>query len=176
MTKSETSQAARPSNNTALTSITLSQLRKKEQLWYKIHVLLYDLRNIKTDHASEMRTLSTTDELYISSPYFSEAEAAQTKSALIIDAENIGDKPSTVEEFIKTQLETFFEKRRASGDARPCGPHDLAPIYEKAFGIEHTVLQDEKLLARLRRSGLGESIEGSKNAIAAGKKKKRKGK
>ena len=46
---------------------TLSDLKQNAQVWYKIHVLPYDICNIATDRSSEMRTLSTTDELYISS-------------------------------------------------------------------------------------------------------------
>ena len=45
-------------------------------MWYKIRVLIYDLRNLAKDHDSEQRTLCTTDELYISEPYFSPTEAA----------------------------------------------------------------------------------------------------
>ena len=64
----------------------------------------------------------------------------------------------TVEEAIKEMLAGFFDKRRASGDSRPCGPHDMAPIYEKVFNIESSELRDERFLSRLRRSGLGDSL------------------
>lgn len=175
MTKSKTSQSF---DSTTSSPITLSKIRENAQLWYKIHVLLYDLRNIKTDPSSSTRTLSTTDELYISSPYFTSSEALLVKSAIITNSDVIinSDNTVTVEEFIKTQLENFFEKRRASGDARPCGPHDLAPIYERAFGIERAAMKDERFLARLRRSGLGDGNEISKNATdsrVAGKKEER---
>lgn len=63
----------------------------------------------------------------------------------------------TVEEAIKEGLAGVFDKRRASGDSRPCGPHDMAPIYEEVFGIEPSELRDERFLSRVRRSGLGES-------------------
>jgi hypothetical protein len=62
----------------------------------------------------------------------------------------------TVEEAIKTRLAKFFEKRRASGDSRPCGPHDMVPIYERVFGVQKSELEDERFLGRLRRSGLDE--------------------
>lgn len=45
-------------------------------------------------------------------------------------------EPNTVEEAIKERMAGFFDKRRASGDSRLCGPHDMAPIYEKVFNIE----------------------------------------
>lgn len=60
----------------------------------------------------------------------------------------------TIEEAIKHKLTNFFNKRRASGDSRPCGPHDMAPIYKKVFEISHAEIQDPRFLARLRRSGL----------------------
>lgn len=63
-----------------------------------------------------------------------------------------------MEEAIHERLVGFFDKRRASGDSRPCGPHDMAPIYEKVFNIEPSELRNEHFLSRLRRSGLGESL------------------
>lgn len=62
-----------------------------------------------------------------------------------------------MEEAIHERLTDFFDKRRASGDARPCGPHDMVPIYATVFGIPKEQLSDERFLGHLRRSGLGES-------------------
>jgi hypothetical protein len=146
-------------------------------LWYKIHVLLYDLCNIATDRAAEARTLATTDELYISAPYFTPSEASLIKTTRISppvlnetpefemveydDEDEVqqnqaapSGEPITIEEAIKACLQNFFEKRRASGDARPCGPHDMAPIYLAVFGIAKDELKDEKFTSRLRRAGL----------------------
>lgn len=64
---------------------------------------------------------------------------------------------TTVEQAISTDLENFFEKRRASGDCRPCGPHDMVPVYLSRFGIEKAEIEDEKFVSRVRRSGLGAS-------------------
>ncbi|KAI9684248.1 MAG: hypothetical protein M1822_005721 [Bathelium mastoideum] len=128
-------------------SSTLAGLRADSNLWYKICVLNYDLSNPKKDHNSEMRTLCTTDELYISTPYFSPDEATRIKSAILDDG-------STIEQAITSSLTNFFEKRRASGDSRPCGPHDMAPVYRLCFGIEKAEIEDKKFLSRLRRSGL----------------------
>ncbi|KAI1324073.1 hypothetical protein F5Y16DRAFT_323916 [Xylariaceae sp. FL0255] len=60
----------------------------------------------------------------------------------------------SVEEVIQLRWQNFFEKRRASGDARPCGPHDLAPAYLRVFGVSVEELSDEKFLSRFRRMGL----------------------
>lgn len=143
---------------------TTSTLKSDPNIGYKIKVLLYDLRNITKDRASEQRTMNTVDELYISTPYFTFEEAAHIKSA-VVDS-NLTNKddfstdlrgnaqPLTVEEAIHASLKGFFEKRKASGDARPCGPHEMAPIYEEIFGIPREDLQDERFLSRLRRQGL----------------------
>jgi hypothetical protein len=77
----------------------------------------------------------------------------------------------TVEEAITSCLRNFFAKRRASGDARPCGPHDMAPIYKAVFQITTKDLRNEKFLSRLRRTGLGQSNE---NAVDEEDKSKQK--
>jgi hypothetical protein len=142
------------------TSVKTSILLSDSRLRYKLSVLIYDLRNIMKDHNSEVRTLSTTDELYLSLPYFTNAESAAIKTALV-DRTDVGEldgikleQNQTSEMAIKTNLATFFEKRKASEDSRPCGPHDIAPLYQKVFGIETAEIQDDRFLARLRRQGL----------------------
>ncbi|KAM7205746.1 hypothetical protein V8F20_002979 [Naviculisporaceae sp. PSN 640] len=61
----------------------------------------------------------------------------------------------TVEQAIQAKLSGFLDKRKASGDARPCGPHDMAIIYEEIFNIiKNEVEGDEKFLSRLRRCGV----------------------
>jgi hypothetical protein len=60
----------------------------------------------------------------------------------------------TAEEAIKARLAGFLSKRKASGDARPCGPHDLAPVYMRVFGVAKAEIEDERFLRRLRRSGV----------------------
>lgn len=171
------------------TKSTLSDIMQNFNLWYKIHVLIYDLRNINSDRSSESRTLRTTDELYISSPYFTPSESNLIKATIVTGTsdskatviDGISDSKSipviqeskTVEEAIHQRLAGFFDKRRASGDSRPCGPHDMAPIYEKVFKIEPSELRDERFLSRLRRSGLGESLPKEKETNKGTKQGKR---
>lgn len=154
--------------------MTISTIRQDTELWYGIRVLLYDLSNLGSDPSAEKRLSSTTHELYISTPYFMESEALKIRTALMdntIEAAATEDqsastvqdcssscfKKPTVEEAIHNRLEHFFDKRRAGGDSRPCGPHDMVPIYVSAFGIGKDELKDERFLSRLRRSGLGDS-------------------
>lgn len=129
---------------------TLAELRNDRDLWYKVCVLLYDLHNLRKDKTCESRTLQTTDPQYISAPYFSDEEAATVKGTVLTTG-------FTVEEAITKELENFFEKRKASGDWRPCGPHDMAPMYLSVFGIDKSEIEDEKFVSRIKRSGLGVS-------------------
>lgn len=144
-------------------------------LGYKIRVLLYDFQNITKDPSSERRINSTTDEHYISGPYFDDGQARMVKAAIVdadlpkydptisgdTDGENAdealesrGLEGQTLDEAIRTSLNRFIDKRRASGDARPCGPHHLAPLYASLFGIKMEEIQDSKFLGRLRRAGV----------------------
>jgi len=192
---------------TQKTDMNLQALQANRDLWYKIQVLLYDLCNIATDHTAESRTLATIDELYISAPYFTPDEAALIKQTQIspptlqeipefeqfgYEQDTISQDPHveeatpparliTIEEAIKGCLENFFEKRRASGDARPCGPHDMGPIYLAVFGVSKEELKDERFLSRLRRAGLprldadGTSNDNEQAFQKGGKKDRKKG-
>ena len=62
----------------------------------------------------------------------------------------------TVERALHYKLANFIDKRKAIGTARPCGPHDIVPVYSSIFGITEG-LGDERFLRPLRRSGLGDS-------------------
>ena len=63
----------------------------------------------------------------------------------------------TVEEAIQRRMVSFYDKRKASGDFQPCGPHDMVPVYLSVFGIEKGELIDDKFLRRVRRIELSES-------------------
>lgn len=127
---------------------TLSDLRADLDLHYKIRVLIYDLRHISSDKICENRTLRTTDVHYLSAPYFSDAEATAVKNCIV------DDSGTTIEQAISHELEGFLSKREASGDFRPCGPHDLVPIYLRCFGIEKSEIEDEKFVSRVKRQGI----------------------
>lgn len=127
---------------------TLISIFDTNDLRFKICALIYDLRNIK-EHSSQHRLSSTTDPQYISTPYFSPNEANLVKSALVASEEG---QTITVQAALTQRLEGFFSKRSASGDFRPCGPHDMVPIYLEVFGLGIVDLQ--KVESRLRRSGL----------------------
>lgn len=157
--------------------ITLSQLKKNLIIWYKVHVLIYDLCNVAKDTASQRRLEATTDVQYLSGPYFSESESILLKSAVV---EEEGRK-STIEEALQNRFKGFIDKRKASGDYRPCGPRDLGMVYKSVFGIENSELENESFLSRLQRTGLGDnstrsSDETMKNQHAGKQGKKGKNK
>ncbi|KAI6089419.1 hypothetical protein F4821DRAFT_55645 [Hypoxylon rubiginosum] len=172
-----------------------SALLTEQDLAFKIRALLYDFRNFRTDHTSQERLSLTTDPLYISSPHFTPEEAARIKAAIVDtytemseDAETENDgyedeeqtvpttsQPQIVEDMLHAKFAKFLEKRKASGDSRPCGPHDMAPIYKAIFGISKTELEDENFLRRLRKSGLQLCREESKSTGDVGAKKKKRG-
>ncbi|KAI4146799.1 MAG: hypothetical protein LQ341_001984 [Variospora aurantia] len=142
----------------------LSEIQSNPNIWYRVQVLLHDLSNVGNDIHSEKRLSATTNELYISEPYFTEAEATEILSALVEPTDRSEESsvpcPSiltaTIQDNIHQRLVNFFDKRKASGDARPCGPHDMLPIYLDVFKLQKEDLKNEKFLGRLRRSGLGD--------------------
>ncbi|KAK2013023.1 hypothetical protein LZ32DRAFT_691547 [Colletotrichum eremochloae] len=176
----EHERASNPATLLASTQLTTSRARDDPVLGYKIRVLLYDLRNLSNDPSCERRLNVTTDEHYISAPYFQEEEAALIKTALVdvildhrldpsttdymddLQATNVRLPVSfssrvrgqSLDAAIRMMLGDFLEKRRASGDSRPCGPHHLAPIYAALFGLDVAELKDDKFLSRLRRAGI----------------------
>ncbi|KAL9603237.1 MAG: hypothetical protein Q9219_001257 [cf. Caloplaca sp. 3 TL-2023] len=134
--------------------LSFSDIRNDQELWYRLCVLLHDLNNVK-DRSSEKRLSLTVNELYISEPYFTEHEACRIRAALVDCTDE--SQQITIEQALHRNLENFLDKRRASGDSRPCGPHDLVPAYCTVLGITKDDLKDEQFIGRLRRSGLGDS-------------------
>lgn len=159
--------------------VSVSDLKQDLDPLYRIRVLLYDLRNMLTNRASEHRTLRTTNELYISDPYFTASQANLIKAAItqeymkpeleervddteMAKEEEVVKEPQPVEKANKARLTNFLEKRRASGNSRPCGPHDMAPIYESVFGINRSELQDDNFIRRVNKAWLPNSAEAAK--------------
>ena len=57
---------------------------------------------------------------------------------------------------LSERLERRMGKRVECGDYRVCAAHDLAPVFERVFGVETKALaRDGEFLATLRRLGLG---------------------
>ncbi|RBA15137.1 hypothetical protein FPRO05_12977 [Fusarium proliferatum] len=167
--KSKNNSTGAASRAPANALITTSTVATDPILGYRIRVLLHDFLNVTKDSRSQKRLNSAIDEHYISGPYFDEGQAAMVKAAIIdvdlvnhvaadgiedIDRDLISQQGNSFETAVRTLLGGFLDKRRASGDARPCGPHHLAPLYAKFFGIDLEELKEDKFLGRLRRAGI----------------------
>ncbi|KAH7192365.1 uncharacterized protein B0J16DRAFT_332905 [Fusarium flagelliforme] len=170
--KSKAADEAQPQAPTSTPSnilTTTSAIAADPALGYKVRVLLYDFLNVTKDNNSEKRINCTTDEYHISGPYFDETQVAIIKAATVdvdldryaedngtedLDSVMVSQQGQSFEDAVRALLCSFIDKRRASGGARPCGPHHLAPMYAKFFGIEMEELKDAKFLSRLRRSGI----------------------
>lgn len=137
---------------------TTSQISSDKHVGFMLRVLLHDLQNVGKNPLSEKRLNRTTDEHYLSPPYFTPEETASIKRALADKhtqnseaAEYKSTALTSVNDALTDMLGGFFDKQRASGDSRPCGPHDLVLIYCSLFGVKLDELQDETFLTRLRR-------------------------
>ena len=111
---------------------SLLDLKSDRHLWYKLHVLIYDLRHFEDSDLIRSRLETIVDPSYLAAPYFTAAEAEKIK-----DARVDGDKAlsALMEETLNERLERRMKKRVESGDFRVCAAHDVAPILEKAIGI-----------------------------------------
>jgi len=103
-------------------------------------------------------------------PDLNQDEDAEENEEGVLDGEGEqGEaKETTVEEAIKGDLKGFLEKRRASGGSRPCGPHDLGPVYEVVFGIGR-----EEMMGRGFWEGLGGRAVGRGEVGVWGRRKER---
>ena len=132
--------------------VSLLELKTDSNVWYKIHVLLYDLRHFEESAASNSRLETVIDPSYIGEPYFNSDEAGKIKGARLN-----GDKTLSVliEETLNERLERRMKKRVESGDYRVCAAHDVAPILEKALGIKPKDLErDQVFLDTMATNGL----------------------
>jgi hypothetical protein len=60
-----------------------------------------------------------------------------------------------IEETLNERLERRLKKRVESGDFRVCAAHDLAPVFEKSFGVkEKELARNERFKEVMGRCGL----------------------
>jgi hypothetical protein len=120
-------------------------------LWYKIHVLIYDLRNFQANSACRERLETVIDASYFGSPYFTPAEATIVKSFQVSSV----SLAEVIEATLKERLERRMKKRVYSGDFRVCAAHDVAPILEKALGVKgKDLMRDKEFLRFVENWGL----------------------
>ncbi|GAB1195719.1 hypothetical protein APSETT444_004982 [Aspergillus pseudonomiae] len=113
-------------------------------LWYRIHVLIADLKSFDKS-ASNKRLEKVIDPSFIGEPYFTPKEAETIKKTII----NGKEFSQVVEEELNKRLDRRNRKRFESGDFRICAAHDLAPIMAQALGIDLKQLEKDKQFANL---------------------------
>jgi hypothetical protein len=118
-------------------------------LWYRLHALVFDLRHFRDRDESVARLNTVVDPMYIGAPYFSVEEAEIIKST-DVDGTPLAE---VIERTMKEKLKR--KKRTEAKDFRPCAAHDLAPLLERAFDIKHKKLDKSKHFNELlKNSGL----------------------
>ncbi|RAQ44986.1 hypothetical protein AFGD_008165 [Aspergillus flavus] len=142
-------------------------------LWYRIHVLLADLKSFDKP-ASNKRLEKIVDPSFIGEPYFTPKEAEAIRKT-IIDGKEF---TRFVEEELDKRLDRRNKKRFESGDFRICAAHDLAPIMAQALGIDLKQLEKDKGFANLvEEKGLHQGPQGwnglKKKSFAPKNKKRR---
>ena len=116
-------------------SLALSALKTNidSDLWYKLHVLVYDLRHFEQSNFSRSRLESVVDPSYLGEPYFTRNEADKLKGALVDTDKTLS---VLIEETLNERLNRRMKKRVESADYRVCAAHDIAPILERALNIK----------------------------------------
>ena len=145
-----TKSASRSSMDNSL--VSFPELKMDSDLWYRIHVLLYDLRHFEQSNVSQSRLETVVDPSYLGEPYFNQDEAEKIKGARLD-----GDKTMSalIEETLNERLDRRMKKRVESGDYRVCAAHDVAPILEKALSIKPKDLErNQAFLDTMSANGL----------------------
>lgn len=119
----------------------LPSLKKDTNLWYKLHILLYDLRHFSHPSPSHSRLEKLTDPYYLGAPYFNPLEADKIKTLHVAGDITLS---TLIEETLSERLARRNKKREQSGDYRVCAAHDVAPILEKALGIRPKDLEKDR--------------------------------
>ncbi|THV71196.1 hypothetical protein D6C85_01642 [Aureobasidium pullulans] len=131
---------------------TISDLKSNNPLWWRIHVFTYDLRHYRERPDSLERLETIVDISYLSTPYFNESEVTRLKSTLLSTGKTLEE---TIEQTLHERLNRRLKKRQESNDYRVCAAHDLAPIFEKAFDLDHKQLaRDVEFLKLVDENGL----------------------
>jgi hypothetical protein len=134
---------------------SIQGLKAVPGLWYKIHVLIYDLRNFQANSACRERLETVIDASYLGSPYFTPAEATMVKSFQVGESNGSIILVEVIEDTLKERLERRMKKRVHNGDFRVCAAHDVAPVLEKALGVkEKDLMRNKEFVESVENWGL----------------------
>ncbi|RHZ48597.1 hypothetical protein CDV55_101413 [Aspergillus turcosus] len=167
----DTTTTIKAENPLSITSLRNSEV--SPTLWYRLHVLLYDLQHFNQRPDSRERLETVSDLSYIGSPYFNDEETATIKNTLV-HGKTIAQ---IIEQELQERLERRNKKRVDSGDFRVCAAHDLAPILAATLGTNLKQLDKDKrflLLINARGLDLGDDKWEGLAAKSLAPKNKRK--
>jgi hypothetical protein len=135
-------------------TLSIMSLRNSDvspTLWYRLHVLLYDLQHFNQRPDSRERLETVTGLSYIGSPYFNDDETTAIKNT-VVHGQTLAQ---IIEQELQTRLERRNKKRVDSGDFRVCAAHDLAPILATTLGTNLKQLdKDKRFLLLINSRGL----------------------
>jgi len=143
------------------TITSVQDLKGSPGIWYRIHVLILDLRSYQENNASHDRLETVIDPSYIGSPYFTDSEVAMVKGLRTGGDKGCSILVGLIDDTLKERLERRMKKRVDSGDFRVCAAHDVAPILERVFGVkEKDLLRDKEFVGLVQKWGLelGEGV------------------
>ncbi|KAF7161740.1 hypothetical protein CNMCM5623_007227 [Aspergillus felis] len=138
-------------NNNTINPPSIANLQNSmtfPTLWYRLHVLLYDLQYFNQRPDSRERLETVTDLSYIGPPYFNDDEATAIKNT-VVHGKTLAH---IIEQELQERLERRNKKRVDSGDFRVCAAHDLAPILASTLGTNLKQLDKNKRFALLINS------------------------
>jgi hypothetical protein len=136
------------------TITSIQDLKDSPNIWYKIHVLIFDLRSYQVSSASRDRLETVIDTSYIGLPYFTTIEAAVVKRLQIGGSKRSPTLAGVIEETLKERLERRLKKRVESEDYGVCAAHDVAPILEGVLGVEEKdMMRDKEFLGLVEKWG-----------------------
>ncbi|KAK6529078.1 hypothetical protein TWF694_004296 [Orbilia ellipsospora] len=129
------------------TMATLIQIQQGENnLWYWLHVFLYDLRYFRDREDSGGRPESITDISYLGAPYSLPAEVKLLK---LVKVPHVANKTLAMP-LEETLNENLFRKKRVQiSDFRVCAAHDPAPLSERTFDIKPKSMDKSKAFEKL---------------------------
>ncbi|PYH33994.1 uncharacterized protein BO87DRAFT_386967 [Aspergillus neoniger CBS 115656] len=138
--------------STSSTAIVEPSPEISHNLWYRLHVLIFDLNNF-SNTSSRKRLESVIDPSFIGKPYFTDEEAEKIKSTVINSTG--GTFSQALEEGLNERLERRNKKRVESGDYRVCAAHDLAPLMARALGVDlKQMAKDKEFAGLIEKKGL----------------------
>jgi hypothetical protein len=127
----------------------IEYLRTNQLLCYKLHVFMYDLRNFRSNKTNRARLDAVISLDYIGEPYFT-AEESQTLRGTVVEGKNT--LQNALNTFCTSKLpERLRSRSKREYEHRVCATHDVAPIFEKAFGVKETNLKKNKKFVKLVR-------------------------